>query len=402
MKVLLQFVRIFVGVLFIFSGLVKANDPLGLSYKMQEFFEIWGWHGLNDWTLLSSVLMNAFEIIAGFALLVGWRIKLFSWLLLLLIIFFTYLTGYTYFTGQPKNCGCFGDCLPITSKTSFLKDVLLLILLGYLFYFRNKIKPLFSNGINTGFMLLITIVSFGMQWYALRYGPFVDCLPYKKGNNIAEKMKMPANAIQDSIDIYFVYDKQGKKVEFTAEHFPADFSDSLYTYVDRVDKVVKEGSNNIPPISGFALTTAEGADSTAIVLQDKYAVLLFAEARTTDAKDWAANFKKVYEVAKQKNIPVYIATSSYAELKTQLAAQGLQDITLFNFDNTAFRTAARTNPTLYVLNQGTIINKWSGKRMDNAVTVLEPLTALPAAVVPPVAVQDTVVTTTDTLQNTQP
>ncbi len=401
MKALLQFVRIFVGVLFIFSGLVKANDPLGLSYKMQEFFEIWGWHGLNDWTLLSSVLMNAFEIIAGFALLVGWRIKMFSWLLLLLIIFFTYLTGYTYFTGKPKNCGCFGDCLPITSQTSFLKDVVLLILLAYLFYYRNKITPLFRNGLNTSLMFLITILSFGMQWYALQYGPFVDCLPYKKGNNVAEKMKMPANAIQDSIDIYFVYEKQGKKVEFTADKFPADFSDSLYTYVDRVDKVVKEGSNNVPPITGFALTTAEGVDSTGYILQDKYAVLLFAEARTAAAKDWAADFKKVYELARQKNIPVYIATSSYTELKQQLTEQGLQNIPLFNFDNTAFRTAARTNPALYVLNEGTIVNKWSGKRMQHAVSVLAPLAALPAPVVVPV-VPDTLNTGADTLSGTQP
>lgn len=401
MKALLQFVRIFVGVLFIFSGLVKANDPLGLSYKMQEFFEIWGWHGLNDWTLLSSVLMNAFEIIAGFALLVGWRIKMFSWLLLLLIIFFTYLTGYTYFTGKPKNCGCFGDCLPITSQTSFLKDVVLLILLAYLFYYRNKIMPLFRSGLNTSLMLLVTLLSFGMQWYALQYGPFVDCLPYKKGNNIAEKMKVPANAIQDSIDIYFVYEKQGKKVEFTADKFPADFNDSLYTYVDRVDKVVKEGSNNVPPITGFALTTAEGVDSTGYILQDKYAVLLFAEARTAKAKDWATDFKKVYELARQKNIPVYIATSSYAELKQQLTEQGLQDIPLFNFDNTAFRTAARTNPALYVLNEGTILNKWSGKRMQGAVSVIKPLAALPAPVVIPV-VPDTLNTGADTVSTTQP
>ncbi len=400
MKILLQFVRIFVGVLFIFSGLVKANDPLGLSYKMQEFFEIWGWHGLNDWTLLSSVLMNAFEIIAGFALLVGWRIKLFSWLLLLLIIFFTYLTGYTYFTGKPKNCGCFGDCLPITSQTSFLKDVVLLVLLAYIFYYRNKIKPLFSNGLNTGFMLLITIVSFGMQWWALQYGPFVDCLPYKKGNNITEKMKMPSNAVQDSIAIYFVYDKQGQRVEFTADKFPADFSDSLYTYVDRVDKVIKEGSNNVAPISGFALTTPDGEDVTATLLQDKYAVLLFAEARIANAKDWAAKFKTVYQVAKQKNIPVYIASSSYTELKQQLTQHGLQDIPLYNFDNTAFRTAARTSPTLYILNEGTIVNKWSGKRMDAAVDVLQPIAALPVPV-PVIPVVDTI-PTTDTLQNVQP
>src|SRR5690242_13873986 len=120
MRILVNIARVLVGVLFIFSGLVKANDPLGLSYKMQEFFEVWGINGFNSWTLTMSVLMNAFEIIAGFALLLGWRIKIVSWLLLLLIVFFTFLTGYTYVTGMPKNCGCFGDCLPISSKTSFL------------------------------------------------------------------------------------------------------------------------------------------------------------------------------------------------------------------------------------------------------------------------------------------
>src|SRR5687768_1411881 len=126
MKPLLTISRIIVGILFIFSGLVKANDPLGLSYKMQEFFELWGVAQFNQYTLLMSVLMNAFEIIAGFALLLGWRIRLFSWLLLLLIIFFTFLTGYAYISGKFKNCGCFGDCLPITPLTSFIKDLALL------------------------------------------------------------------------------------------------------------------------------------------------------------------------------------------------------------------------------------------------------------------------------------
>src|SRR3982751_1900592 len=106
MKALTLIARIIVGVLFIFSGLVKANDPLGLSYKMQEFFEIWGITRFDHHTLWLSVSMNAFEIIAGFAILVGWRVALTSWLLLLLIIFFTFLTGYTYVTGQPVNCGC--------------------------------------------------------------------------------------------------------------------------------------------------------------------------------------------------------------------------------------------------------------------------------------------------------
>ncbi len=115
MKLLINFVRVFVGVLFIFSGLVKANDPLGLSYKMQEFFELWNMHFLNAYTLSFSIIMIAFEIVAGVALLVGWQMRLFSWLLLILIIFFTFLTGYAVITGTPKECGCFGNCIPHTS-----------------------------------------------------------------------------------------------------------------------------------------------------------------------------------------------------------------------------------------------------------------------------------------------
>lgn len=121
MKPLLIISRIIVGILFIFSGLIKANDPLGLSYKMQEFFEVWNLHGLNNYTLALSVIMIAFEIIAGVAVLVGWQMRLFSWLLLLLIIFFTFLTGYALFSGKIKECGCFGDCIPLQANQSFFK-----------------------------------------------------------------------------------------------------------------------------------------------------------------------------------------------------------------------------------------------------------------------------------------
>ncbi|HEU4858292.1 MAG TPA: BT_3928 family protein, partial [Chitinophagaceae bacterium] len=281
MKIAINIIRIFVGLLFIFSGLVKANDPLGTAYKMEEYFEVWNadlatssfflknaltnlFHFLNDHTLFLSVTMNAFEIIAGAALLLGWRMKLFSWLLLLLMVFFTILTGYTYKTGRPTNCGCFGDCIKITPEYSFYKDVLLSILILVLLFARRHIKPLFSPGVNTGLMFLATVFSFGLQWYALRYLPPVDCLPFKKGSSIPEKMKMPANAVPDSIVMTFVYEKQGQKVEFTADKFPADFNDSVYKFVNRYDKLVRKGKNNEPPIRGFALTGAKHADSTGV------------------------------------------------------------------------------------------------------------------------------------------
>ena len=141
MKRSLTVIRWFVGLLFIFSGLIKANDPLGLSYKMQEFFEVWGLQSLNDYTLAFALVMNVFEVLAGVAVIIGWRMRLFSWLLLLLIIFFCFLTAYAYITGNIKTCGCFGDCIPLTPLTSFIKDLILLILILVLFVNRNNIRP---------------------------------------------------------------------------------------------------------------------------------------------------------------------------------------------------------------------------------------------------------------------
>ena len=118
--------------------------------------------------------MNAFEIIAGFALLIGWQFRLISWLLLLLIVFFTFLTGYTYVTGMPKNCGCFGDCLPITSLTSFLKDVVLIVLILFLLLNRKMVRPLLPAKMALLSMTLVIIFSFGFQYYTLQHLPVVD------------------------------------------------------------------------------------------------------------------------------------------------------------------------------------------------------------------------------------
>ncbi len=361
MKLLINIIRVVVGLLFIFSGLIKANDPLGLSYKMQEFFELWGMEQFNSHTLWLSVVMIAFEIIAGIALLLGWRMKLFMWLLLLLIVFFTFLTGYAYLSGKFKNCGCFGDCIPITPLTSFLKDVILTVLILLLFRFRDQIKPVFSNKINIALMVLGTIFSFGVQWYMLNYLPMFDCLAYKKGNNIKEKMKMPEGAITDSFAIRFVYQKDGKDFEFAPEQLPEDLGS--YTYKSREDKLVRKG-NAEPPIKGFTLSGVTDADSTDIVLEQPQAILLFAEDFSTPVTEWKDDFEKLYAAAKAKNIPVYAITGRSEEAKRQFATTAFNDIQIFTCDNTAIRTASRTNPSVYLLKKGTIEDKQSYKRME--------------------------------------
>jgi uncharacterized membrane protein YphA (DoxX/SURF4 family) len=402
MKISVTICRIVVGLLFIFSGLVKANDPLGLAYKMEEFFEIWN-SGLaggsfflktpliaifdffHEHSLFLSVVMIAFEIIAGAALLLGWQMKLFSWLLLILIIFFTFLTGYAYLSGKFKNCGCFGDCIPITPLTSFGKDILLTILIVFLFLRRKWIRPLFSERKTTGLMLLVTLLSFFIQWYTLNYLPVFDCLSYKKGKNIPEQMKMPANAIPDSAVITFVYAKQGKEVEFTADKFPADF-DSSYTFVNRYDKIIRKGKNNEPPIKGFVLTGISNEDSTTVVLAQPFAVLLYIENFNVPVSKWQKDIIDLAATARQKNIPLYVVTSRRDEVMKYFANTPLASLQVFTSDNTAVRTAARTSPSIYLLQEGTILDKWSYKHTGKAIrklkTIVVPPTVAPAAKTP--------------------
>ena len=388
MKLVINITRFIVGLLFIFSGLVKANDPLGLSYKMQEFFEIWNqglakgssffsntlvnlFEFLHEHSLALSVIMIVFEIIAGLAVLLGWRMKFFSWLLLLLIVFFTFLTGYAYYSGKFTNCGCFGDCIPISPATSFIKDLILLALILFLFANRKRIQPFLSYPTNVIVMSAATILSLGIQWYALSHLPYADCLPFKKGNNIEAQMKMPPNAVPDVYDIKFIYKKDGKQYEFGLDQLPKDIS--TYTFVDQKKRLVKKGSNNEPPIKGFSLKGESDIDSTSIVMNQPYSMLLFCENFSTPVERWKNRFATLYLQAGQRNIPVYLVSTSLEEASKAIAGTPFANIQIFKCDYTAIRTAARTNPCLYLLKQGTVINKWSYINLDKATETVKAL-----------------------------
>ena len=186
MKIITNIARIIVGLLFIFSGLVKANDPLGLAYKMQEFFDVWKdysfLHGLmlwlNDHAQTFSITMITLEIIVGIAILLGWAKRFFSWLLLLLILFFIFLTAYAVFSGKIRTCGCFGDCIPLTAMQSFIKDLILFLLVLIIFFGTKYIKPLFKDAVSFLLILFSVALVVGLQWHVLGHSPIVDCLPF--------------------------------------------------------------------------------------------------------------------------------------------------------------------------------------------------------------------------------
>lgn len=383
MRWFLQFVRVFVGVLFILSGLVKANDPLGLGYKMQEFFEVWNsdldaasffakepligfFHWLHGYALPLSVLMITLEILAGVALLLGWWRNAVLRLLLVLIVFFTFLTAYALWSGKFRNCGCFGDCLPIPPLASFLKDVLLLVMVLALWAGRSVIKPVASGRTLAMVIAASLVFTLGLQWYVLNYLPLADCLPYKKGNNIAQQMQLPPGARPDSFAIRFVYEQGGRQFEFPAEALPADLEN--YTYVSRVDKLVRKG-NAEPAIKGFALTGISGTDSTAAILETPKALLLLSEQLVNNHDTWLPQFEKLVQRAQSKGIPVFAATSgALTDAQVLLAQQGIGGVPVFALDFTAIRTAARAMPTVLVLEKGTITQKVSYRQMDRLIS----------------------------------
>jgi len=372
MRIAVKIIQVFVGVLFIVSGLVKANDPLGLAYKMEEYFELWSaavsnttWlvrilNFFHNQSLALSVFMITLEIGAGVALLIGWMKRPVLYLLLILIIFFTFLTGYAYLSGKFTNCGCFGDCIPITPFTSFIKDIVLLVLISFLLICQRYIQPVFTSRTRNIVLWSGILLTLLLQWYVLNYLPIVDCLPFKKGNNIEAQMKPPPGSVPDSVAIRFIYEKGGKRFEFAPENLPADFE--TYTYVDRIDKVVRKG-NAVPPIRGFVLKSGE-TDSTAAILQMEKAVLVFL----LDVNDVTAE-KKLSGLKRKEH--VFIITSApLQKTKEVLAQNGLGNLAVFNCDITAVKTAARTDPTIYYLEKGTIIKKWSKKEVGNAVNFL--------------------------------
>ncbi len=349
MQAFLKTLRWSVGLLFIFSGLIKANDPLGLSYKMQEFFEVWGLAFLDDSSLAFSLFMNTLEIVAGVALLVKFPYKQTLWLLMGLIVFFTFLTGYALFSGKIKTCGCFGDCIPLTPKVSFIKDIILLLAIMILLFNHKKVKSNINKTLGIFLLVISTsLVGYG-QYYVLEHLPFIDCLPYKRGNDIKELMKMPEGAIPDSVSILMSFEKNGKTVSFDINQFPADF-DSTYIYKNRKEVLVQKGNGLTAKIVDFSLFTVNNTDTTEALLNTKEPYVLLFAGKIDTSKPWG----QLIDAIKTKHTLVYLVTAD----KENARLLNLS-IPILVGDMTMIKTAARVWPSVVIMNGSTIMEKQS-------------------------------------------
>jgi len=361
-------VRLLVGILFIFSGLVKLNDPVGLSYKMQEFFEVWAADGyfvtivnlLNQYSFWVAIIMITAEVALGVALLIGWRKNLVLQLLFLLILFFTFLTSYVLFSGKIRSCGCFGDCIPLTPIQTFTKDIILLLLSVFLILKRQYIQPIFKERLPFALVLISIIGTLFLQNYVIDHLPLVDCLPYKIGNNILELRKIPADATPDKFSYGFVYQKGAVKQSFTTDNLP----DSTWKFVERKETLLEKGKNNLAKINDFILSDSTGSDSTETILNKPAYYLFFVKELGEDTDKWLSLFTDVAKKAQQQKLIIYVVTSDPKNVNTFFNEFHSFNLPVYTCDATAIKTVARANPTILLMKGPIVQKKYSWADMD--------------------------------------
>src|ERR1700749_352129 len=265
--------RIFVGLLFIFSGLIKINDPLGFSYKLQEYFAVFHIMFLNGLALVIAIALCSLEIIFGFALLIGVRAVKIAWGLLLLIIFFAFLTFYSAYFKVVQTCGCFGDAIPLTPWQSFSKDLILLLLIVVLFRKRHSITPVLNAKAGDKFLVAVPVISVGIGIYTYNFLPFIDFLPYKVGANIPDEMKTPPGAKPDEYEL--TYNLKNKKTKETKTMTNTEYlntgiwKDNNWEVVGQPEsRLVKAGFT--PKIRDLAIQDAQGNDYTKELLSNPF------------------------------------------------------------------------------------------------------------------------------------
>ena len=361
MKYLVALSRIFVGVLFIISGLIKLNDPLGFSYKLQEYFspEVLNIPGLIPYALMISVLVVTLEVILGVFLLIGYKPKFTIWSLLGLIIFFTFLTFYSAYFDKVRDCGCFGDALKLTPWESFTKDVILLVLIVVIFLGKQYITPVFRPLPTTILALLSFVFCFWLGYHVLIHLPVVDFRAYKIGADIKEGMSVPDDAPKPVVEYTWKFDVNGEEKEIT--NF-GEYPDVDGKFIGAETKVIDAGYE--PPIYDFSIE-ADGEDLTDHFLsQDKLIVVVSYSLEKIESGG-AAKLKALQERVKSEGYTIIGLTSSGEAKKKQFNLKYDLDFDWYLCDEKALKTVIRANPGILELSKGVVKQKLNWHDLDD-------------------------------------
>jgi len=368
--------RILVGLLFIFSGLIKINDPLGFSYKLEEYFEVFHITFFNDFALAIAIVLCSLEIILGFALLIGVRPIKVAWGLLLLIIFFAFLTFYSAYFKVVQTCGCFGDAIPLTPWQSFSKDLVLLLLIIAIFVKRKKITPLFTPKTGDRLLIASVIISVGLGLYTYNFLPVMDFLAYKVGANIPDEMKTPPGAQPDQYEL--TYHLKNKKTGATKVMNNTDYMSSKIwknndwqVVGDPESRLIKKGFT--PKIQDLTIQDAQGNNYTNELFSNPFnnLVIVAYDLNHTDADALERLNALAINLSQNFNTRTVMLTSNSAESAGAFAKLHHLVFEIFYADEVPLKTIVRANPGVLLLKNGTILGKWHYHSVPNYETLVK-------------------------------
>lgn len=360
--------RFLVGALFIFSGFIKANDPLGFSYKLKEYFEVFQndtGMAFFEWfahiALPLAIIVCASEIILGVMLLIGYRVQLTLWLLFAQIAFFTFLTFYSACFNKVTHCGCFGDFLKLKPWESFWKDIALMILITLLFAGKDNIKEIFRPLATSTLFMAGLIFSIAFPVYAYRNLPPLDFRAYAPGMSIKENMKLPATYKPPVIETGFIYEnlKTGEKKHFDLKNYP--WQDTLNWKWFATDNVVVQDAVDPPKITDFTVNDLEGNNFTDILLNDKgysFWLIMHNLSETEDDETLMAQINDFVKLAEQEKVRFVAFTSSDSKLIEAFKAKNKATYEFYIVDGIVLKTMVRANPGLMLVKDGTVIENW--------------------------------------------
>ncbi len=363
-KALFNFSKWFVGILFIFSGLIKANDPIGFGYKLQEYFAVFHMSFLDGWATGIAILLCVLEIVFGALLLLGIFRNFVVKGLLATIIFFTFLTFVSAAFKVVTSCGCFGDAIPLTPWQSFSKDLVLLLLIVYLYLKKDWIKPVTKKpGVQSALFAAVFTASLLFGTFTYNYLPIIDFLPYKVGSNIPENMKIPEGA---PVDEYLImYDLKNKKTGETKTMSDKEYMGKEVWKDDNWEvtgspsrKLIKKGYD--VKIKDLLITDASGTDYTKEIVENPYYSLVVVAYNLNETSENAiANINALaLNAAEQFNIRTVLLTSSSARDAEKFSKRMKLFMEVFYADGVPLKSMVRANPGVLLLKNGTIVNKW--------------------------------------------
>ncbi|MGB5459579.1 MAG: BT_3928 family protein [Eudoraea sp.] len=353
MKHLVGFSRVFVGILFIISGFIKLNDPVGFSFKLEEYFSqgVLDLPFLMPYALAISIFVVIFEVVLGVFLLIGYRKSFTLWSLLLMIVFFTFLTFYSAYFNKVTDCGCFGDAIKLTPWESFSKDVVLLVLILILYFGRQHIKPLFSQGVRQIIALVAVVICIIYGNYVLNHLPVIDFRPYEIGANIEDGMEFPEDAPNAIFEYAWKFNVNGEEQVLVTQ---GEYPEVDGEFIGVETKEIQKGYE--PPIHDFTIEQ-QGEDFTALLMQEPKLLIVVAYDLAKSEYEAFEKIKIVSDKADGLGYKVIGMSASNEDWTRKIIEEYQLGFEFYFTDETTLKTIVRSNPGLLILERGTITQK---------------------------------------------